>query len=135
MTSCNGMKDITCHWACKNANFSTRMSFYTAKGEANISVDTTCFLNINETLLHQENVSNNTNCNVICDNFDDNHCLYTSVTFWGFVLLMSLGNIGFNVSNCISDAICFDVLGKKLYILQRQKYETEKLQKYTQLHV
>lgn len=53
----------------------------------------------------------NYNCNVTCDNFEDN-CIYTSVTFWGFVLLMSLGNIGFNVSNCISDAICFDVLGK-----------------------
>ncbi|XP_020278961.1 major facilitator superfamily domain-containing protein 6 isoform X2 [Pseudomyrmex gracilis] len=112
MTSCSGMKNTTCHWICENANFSTRMSFYTAKGEASISPDTICFLNINETLVHRENVSNNTNCNVTCDNFDDNHCLYTSVTFWGFVLLMSLGNIGFNVSNCISDAICFDVLGE-----------------------
>ncbi|XP_014208100.1 major facilitator superfamily domain-containing protein 6-B [Copidosoma floridanum] len=41
----------------------------------------------------------------------ENNCVYKSMAFWGFVLLMSLGNIGFNVSNCISDAICFDVLG------------------------
>lgn len=109
MASCNGSKDTTCFWVCNDANFSTHLSFYSTKREAVISPNTTCLLNINETLLCLENT---TNCDVICDNFEDNYCLYTSITFWGFVLLMSLGNIGFNVSNCISDAICFDVLGK-----------------------
>lgn len=97
---------------CKDANFSTRLSFHVAEKEAIISPDTTCLLNINETSLCQRNVTANYNCNITCDNFEDNHCLYASITFWGFVLLMSLGNIGFNVSNSISDAICFDVLGK-----------------------
>lgn len=51
-------------------------------------------------------------CRVVCDDSKyENACIYWSLTFVGFVLLMSLGNIGFNVSNCISDAICFDVLG------------------------
>lgn len=91
-------------------NFSTRVSFHAVEGEVLISPNTTCLLNVNETSSCQEGITNN--CNVTCDNFEDNHCLYTSITFWGFILLMSLGNIGFNVSNCISDAICFDILGK-----------------------
>lgn len=118
MESCNSTKDTTCHWICKDVNFSTRLSFHATKKETVISSNTTCLLNINETSLCQENIIKNYNCNVTCDNFEDNYCLYTSITFWGFVLLMSLGNIGFNVSNSISDAICFDVLGKwfvKLY--------------------
>ncbi|CAL1674196.1 unnamed protein product [Lasius platythorax] len=110
MVSCNGTKDTTCHWICKDTNFSTQVSFYAVKGEAFISPDTTCLLNVNEMSSCQEQITNN--CNATCDNFEDTHCLYTSITFWGFVLLMSLGNIGFNVSNCISDAICFDILGE-----------------------
>jgi len=107
VASCNNTKDTTCHWICQN-NFSTQLSFYPAEKVADISPNSTCLLNINNASFCQENVY----CDVICDAFEDNHCLYTSITFWGFVLLMSLGNIGFNVSNCISDAICFDVLGK-----------------------
>lgn len=42
---------------------------------------------------------------------DDNY-LYTTVTFWSFVVLLALGSIGYNVANSISDAICFDVLGE-----------------------
>lgn len=38
--------------------------------------------------------------------------LAASVTFWSFLVLMSIGTIGFNVTNSISDAICFDVIGK-----------------------
>ncbi|XP_077266783.1 major facilitator superfamily domain-containing protein 6-like isoform X1 [Temnothorax americanus] len=116
MASCNGTKDATCRWVCEEyVNFSTRLSFHGITKEAVISPDTTCLLNIDEASLCQVNITKNfnvCNCNVTCDNFEDNHCLYTSITFWGFVLLMSLGNIGFNVSNCISDAICFDVLGE-----------------------
>lgn len=113
MALCNGRKDTTCHWICKDANFSTRLSFHEFKKEAVISSNTTCLLNIDEMpLCHGETIVNNHSCNVTCDNFEDNRCLYTSITFWGFVLLMSLGNIGFNVSNCISDAICFDILGE-----------------------
>lgn len=39
-------------------------------------------------------------------------CIYKTGNFWAFVLLMSIGTIGFNVVNSISDAICFDVIGK-----------------------
>lgn len=41
-------------------------------------------------------------------------CLYKTGTFLSFVILMCIGTIGFNVTNCISDAICFDMLGKIL---------------------
>lgn len=40
-------------------------------------------------------------------------CFYSTPTFWLFVILMCTGTIGFNVSNCVSDATCFDVLGEK----------------------
>lgn len=40
-------------------------------------------------------------------------CFYTTLSFWSFVFLICLGTIGFNVSNCVSDAACFDVLGDK----------------------
>lgn len=40
-------------------------------------------------------------------------CFYKTATFWSFVVLMSIGTIGFNVANCVSDATCFDVLGEK----------------------
>ncbi|XP_065170842.1 major facilitator superfamily domain-containing protein 6 [Atheta coriaria] len=38
-------------------------------------------------------------------------CLYKTWQFWYFIILMSIGMIGFNVTNSISDAICFDVIG------------------------
>lgn len=112
MALCNGTKVTTCHWMCKNMNSSMSVSFYAYNGEASFSSNNTCLLNINTTSLCPQSI----NCDVLCDNFEDNHCLYTSITFWGFILLMCFGNIGFNVSNCISDAICFDVLGKSCYM-------------------
>lgn len=39
-------------------------------------------------------------------------CIYKTAHFWTFVLFMSIGTIGFNVVNSISDAICFDVIGE-----------------------
>lgn len=41
------------------------------------------------------------------------NCFYESATFWVFVILACLGIIAFNVSNCVSDAACFDILGDK----------------------
>ncbi|XP_053977015.1 major facilitator superfamily domain-containing protein 6 [Hylaeus volcanicus] len=104
---CTGAKNTTCHWTCKDEHFSTTILFQAVKGEASFSSNTTCLINANSTSY----CSQSTNCNVTCDDFKDKHCLYSSATFWGFVFLMCLGNIGFNVSNSISDAICFDILG------------------------
>lgn len=48
---------------------------------------------------------------------DDNQllgtCFFSTLTFWSFVILMCIGTIGFNVTNCVSDATCFDMLGDK----------------------
>ncbi|XP_064212552.1 major facilitator superfamily domain-containing protein 6-A [Tribolium castaneum] len=54
-------------------------------------------------------------CDIFCSNKDSEihpGCLYKSISFWSFVILMSIGTIGFNVVNSISDAICFDVIGE-----------------------
>lgn len=40
-------------------------------------------------------------------------CFYKTLTFWAFIVLTCCGTVGFNVSNCVSDAICFDMLGDK----------------------
>ncbi|XP_018377515.1 PREDICTED: major facilitator superfamily domain-containing protein 6-like [Trachymyrmex cornetzi] len=103
-------KNTKCHWTCRDTKFSVRLSFYatSSENEAVISPNTTCLLNFNETALCQ----GTENCNVTCDNFENDYCLYTSTTFWGFVFLMSLGTIGIVTSFNINNAICFEVLGK-----------------------
>ncbi|XP_066141129.1 major facilitator superfamily domain-containing protein 6 [Euwallacea fornicatus] len=52
-------------------------------------------------------------CKVRCiENLEtENIAVVQSVTFWWFLIFMSIGTIGFNVVNSISDAICFDVIG------------------------
>ncbi|XP_077266792.1 major facilitator superfamily domain-containing protein 6-like [Temnothorax americanus] len=112
IASCNGTKDTTCHWMCENMNFSMRLSFHAAEKEAIISSDTTCLLNINDTSLCRRNVTANYNCNVTCNNFVDDECLYTSITFWSFFILMFFGQVGYYVSLSVNDTICFDILGK-----------------------
>ncbi|KYQ46343.1 Major facilitator superfamily domain-containing protein 6 [Trachymyrmex zeteki] len=112
VASCNGAKDTTCHWVCKDTNLSVRLSFHATNKEAIISSDTTCLLNVNKASLYQRNVTANYNCNVTCDNFENDQCLYTSTTFWGFVILMLFGEIGYHISLSVSDVICFDILGE-----------------------
>ncbi|XP_060523756.1 major facilitator superfamily domain-containing protein 6 [Cylas formicarius] len=52
------------------------------------------------------------NCDITCKyEVEVDGELYRSVAFWGFLVLMSVGTVGFNVVNSISDAICFDVIG------------------------
>lgn len=66
--------------------------------------------------ISSENSSESILCDIYCSNEDveiDSGCLYKSLSFWSFVVLMSVGTIGFNVINSISDAICFDVIGKQ----------------------
>ncbi|KAJ8983003.1 hypothetical protein NQ317_014299 [Molorchus minor] len=66
----------------------------------------------NKTVELNTTLSCDINCKEDIEN-DSNGCLYKSFTFWSFILLMSLGTIGFNVANSISDAICFDVIGEE----------------------
>lgn len=103
--SCHGGKQANCRWTCRDgANFTSRVYFH-SQSNAEFTRNLSC-------LVQPLNMSTNLNtiCNIVCENFSTD-CLYTSSTFWGFVLLLSIGNIGFNVANCISDAVCFDVLG------------------------
>ncbi|KAL6262571.1 hypothetical protein P5V15_005363 [Pogonomyrmex californicus] len=123
VASCNDTKNTICHWMCKDTNFSTRLSFHAIEKEAIISSNTTCLLSDNETSFCQRNITTVYNCNVTCDNFKDDDCLYVSITFWGFVIFMSLGNTFYYISLTITDAICFDVLGEN----ERLKYGKQRL--------
>ncbi|KYN40874.1 Major facilitator superfamily domain-containing protein 6, partial [Trachymyrmex septentrionalis] len=123
IASCNGTKDTMCHWICENTNFSTQLSFHADQTIATISPDTTCLLNINKISLCQGNLTNDYNCNVICDNFKDDKCLYTSAIFWSFVVLMYISEIGSFIFSSISDAFCFIILGQD----KRLKYGKQRL--------
>lgn len=104
---CTGTKTTTCKWSCDNrSDFSLSVYFRGGK-EAKFSTNSTCIVDTNNS-----SCSSGFDCIVTCDDFENSYCLYTSATFWGFVFLMCIGNIGFNVCNSISDAICFDVLGE-----------------------
>ncbi|KAK2584703.1 hypothetical protein KPH14_007037 [Odynerus spinipes] len=106
MTSnCIKSENVTCRWMCGNENNLSSSERVNAKESANAL----CLIDATKTSNCSINNSNCTSPNVI---LEDTYNLYLSVTFWSFVLLMSLGTIGFNISNCISDAICFDVLGE-----------------------
>ncbi|XP_058803719.1 major facilitator superfamily domain-containing protein 6 [Phymastichus coffea] len=102
-------RSSTCKWQCRDSGNFTADVYFHADLKTKFEPDTSCFIgNLSSRQCRENDV-----CDVTCnDSEHESACVYGSVTFWGFVLLMSLGNIGFNVSNCISDAICFDVLGE-----------------------
>ncbi|KAL6264438.1 hypothetical protein P5V15_004547 [Pogonomyrmex californicus] len=120
---CNGTKDTNCDWICENKNFSTRLSFYATERKTIMSLDTACLINVNDTSFRQENITTNYNCNVTCDNFEDDHCLYTSIIFWSFTLLISLGNICMHFCALTSDGICLAILGQN----EQLKYGMQRL--------
>ncbi|XP_051168745.1 major facilitator superfamily domain-containing protein 6-A isoform X2 [Leptopilina boulardi] len=104
--NCNDGKETNCNWSCEEElNFTSRIFFHSSN-TVNFSRNSSCFVS------SVYNLSKNSDmlCNIDCENFSSDY-LYTSSTFWGFVLLLSIGNIGFNVANSISDSICFDILG------------------------
>lgn len=71
-----------------------------------------CYLPIEELTWSQ-----NLTCDFICTKNTtlEKDNLYELFTFWSFIMLMSVGTIGFNIVNSISDAICFEVVGKSKY--------------------
>ncbi|KAI4477376.1 hypothetical protein M0804_012762 [Polistes exclamans] len=103
-SNCIKKQNVTCRWICDNENNSSLLRM-------NEEESLSAFCMIDETKVSNcsININNCTTSNIV---LEDTYNLYISMTFWSFILLMSLGNIGFNISNCISDAICFDVLGE-----------------------
>ncbi|CAD1475640.1 unnamed protein product, partial [Heterotrigona itama] len=87
---CTGIKNAMCHWFCTDKNFSLPIQFQAIDKEISFSSNSTCLIDKNSTLY----CSRRNNCTVTCDDSNDSYCLYTSITFWGFVLLMSLGEGG-----------------------------------------
>ncbi|KYM83397.1 hypothetical protein ALC53_06129, partial [Atta colombica] len=67
---CKGTRNIICHH--------TRMQIFPITiifgKEVVILPNTSCLINISNTLLCQKEFKDNYNCNVICDNFENNHC-------------------------------------------------------------
>lgn len=53
------------------------------------------------------------NSSAMCQVQHISSCLYGSGKFWLFVCMLFIGTIGFNVTNSISDACCFDMLGEE----------------------
>ncbi|XP_075223141.1 major facilitator superfamily domain-containing protein 6 [Lycorma delicatula] len=91
-------------------------------------VEEECWSICNKTEIQQNISYSDSDCQVICKINTDNVTysadteFYKGFSFWSYVILMSLGSIGFNVINSVSDAICFDMLGngaEKKYGMQR----------------
>ncbi|KAJ9592244.1 hypothetical protein L9F63_001245 [Diploptera punctata] len=103
---CGHLRKLLCNWTCGGDD--SNGTYIEALLTANES-SVPCILgNMSSCISH------NHTCVLSCvlhHSETEKDCLYGTSTFWGFVLLMSIGTIGFNVANSISDAICFDVLG------------------------
>ena len=80
-------------------------------------------LSMTNMTLYLNDVKQNIQCDSSKLEANSPHCFYKSWVFWLFVTLTYLGTIGFNVGNCISDAICFDVLGED----QQMKYGRQRV--------
>lgn len=116
-TGCGHYKRVTCNWMCGAPNNETllhallKTSPITNTTSENVTL---CILRNISSFICDLNNENSSQCELSCvlhETEMEKDCLYGTPAFWGFVLLMSLGTIGFNVANSISDAICFDVLG------------------------
>ena len=116
---------MNCHQKCGNITLNGNITGYvsqrsSAAESATVNKGNSSELDLCITADRNENGSllendQNKLCNVVCrpDNGTIADCYYGTVSFWSFVLLMCLGTIAFNVANCVSDAVCFDMLGDK----------------------
>ncbi|XP_030387942.1 major facilitator superfamily domain-containing protein 6 [Scaptodrosophila lebanonensis] len=88
-----------------------------------VAVDASTSLNLSQNLVHGNRsyhmcslrsplAGNSSNNLANCTLSQYDHCIYGSSSFWLFVVMLFIGTIGFNVTNSISDAICFDMLGE-----------------------
>lgn len=103
----------------KNTRFNdTQRSSSSSSSSAAVAVEATPYSLCMDSSLGSNAFRINSTCQFIqCIPDDSNEsfggCFYWTPTFWLFVILMCTGTIGFNVSNCVSDATCFDMLGEK----------------------
>nr|CAD7430208.1 unnamed protein product [Timema monikensis] len=108
---CGFVHSVNCNYECQKAGNGTKLPvLLTIDNSVNHTVWPCLRKNVSTTLCGTEVQL----CDLTCWPDKSNagkDCLYGTPAFWGFVLLMSLGTIGFNVANSVSDAICFDVLG------------------------
>jgi hypothetical protein len=115
---CGHYKRVICNWTCGASNNETHLHALVKKTSPitnTISDNVTACILGNISSIFCDLNENSSQCELSCvlhETEMEKDCLYGTPVFWGFVLLMSLGTIGFNVANSISDAICFDVLGK-----------------------
>lgn len=114
---CGHYKRVICNWTCGTSDNKTLLDvLLTTSSVTNITNATVIPCAVGNASSFTCNPSDNhSQCELSCvlhETEREKDCLYGTPAFAGFVLLMSLGTIGFNVANSISDAICFDVLGE-----------------------
>lgn len=102
---CNNYRRVDCYRHCDRKEF---IEGYLTKINGLFEFCSTNQTYINDTFNQQHQI-----CDFECFHYPetDIDCVSGTNTFWIFVFLMCIGTIGFNVTNSISDAICFDVLG------------------------
>ncbi|XP_002138602.2 major facilitator superfamily domain-containing protein 6 [Drosophila pseudoobscura] len=70
-----------------------------------------------------DSVSQISGTTVYCELQHTYSCIFGNGKFWLYVLLLFIGTIGFNVTNSISDACCFDLLGDE----EQDKYGAQRV--------
>lgn len=102
--------NVLCQYFCHNISLNSDLSKFNGslyeeqQNSFNICINN----NSTKNVCHEKYED----CQISCkQTLNESYFLYGTPTFWLFVILMSLGTIAFNVANCISDAICFDILG------------------------
>lgn len=97
----------TTQFKCSSNNF---LTFEYYRFEVNSSKNRNSSICIQQDQIPLQNTSYHIKCEDATEVPD--HIMLSSLSFWIFVLLMSVGTIAFNVVNSVSDAICFDVIGE-----------------------
>lgn len=105
---CTTHRKAQCHLYGSNESLNILLTMNLVNDNDSNYLYNICILPLldNSTLFEKDD---HMNCSTV--DIDKPNCLKPA-TFWTFVILMCLGTIGFNVANCISDAVCFDMLGE-----------------------
>ncbi|KAF6199820.1 hypothetical protein GE061_006118 [Apolygus lucorum] len=91
----DAVNPVSCSYSCSNTGKT-----------GNVTID----LALNCTFAEASELHRIESCNASCEVYDVG--LYGSSSFWALAVLSCVFMVSYNVSNSLSDAVCFDVLGE-----------------------
>lgn len=106
-------QDVSCEalQQCLNQNFTGAYICQVKCNGSRFSLDVLPLVEDSYCYLGNLTCSSEVVCDMACEPNHKGSSFYMGPIFITFAVLMCLGSIGYNVTNSVSDAICFDVLG------------------------